>query len=446
MAQRHYIITNATIIDVENELQFKGDIEIKGDKIHSIYKEHERLPKEVEKVDAIGKFIIPGLIDMHCHIRDSFAPHYVASGVTTVRNTAGNVLQLENYKVAPTDAPIPRVYSADRMIDGPPGLWGPNSSGNFVTDNVEEAIQEVKRQVEVGADFIKVYGWISSDVMKAVVQEAKRHGLEVSCDLIHSKEVNALEAAKLGVTWFEHASGFLQVLYPNWNTMAEQEEWDKIDWDNPDKERIEALCKKMLQYEVKLCPTIVITEQIEKFPNYWNPKNIVTESANDKEILGGLWENVTQHIDALKKQLGSITPFTKAVAKTYVDLGGTVVAGTDTPGGIWSFPGMALHRELEIFVEIGLTEMQALQAATIRAAQSISLYDIGVVGEHKLADLLILNENPLEDIRNTQNIYRIVKGGRIFTQEEVLATIPNPEEIEAKYLKFEKEFSEMMGS
>ncbi|GIO27936.1 amidohydrolase family protein [Ornithinibacillus bavariensis] len=446
MAQRHYIITNATIIDVENELQFKGDIEIKGDKIHLIYKEHERLPKEVEKVDATGKFIIPGLIDMHCHIRDSFAPHYVASGVTTVRNTAGNVLQLENYKVAPTDAPIPRVYSADRMIDGPPGLWGPNSSGNFVTDNVEEAIQEVKRQVEVGADFIKVYGWISSDVMKAVVREAKRHGLEVSCDLIHSKEVNALEAAKLGVTWFEHASGFLQVLYPNWNTMAEQEEWDKIDWDNPDKERIEALCKEMLQYEVKLCPTIVITEQIEKFPNYWNPKNIVTESANDKEILGGLWENMIQHIDALKKQLGSITPFTKAVAKTYVDLGGTVVAGTDTPGGIWSFPGMALHRELEIFVDIGLTEMQALQAATIRAAQSISLYDIGVVGEHKLADLLILNENPLEDIRNTQNIYRIVKGGRIFTQEEVLATIPNPEEIEAKYLKFEKEFSEMMGS
>jgi imidazolonepropionase-like amidohydrolase len=445
MTQKHYLITNATIIDVENEIQYKGSIEIKHDRIKSIFKEFEELPETVEKIDASGKFILPGLIDMHCHIKDGFAPHYVASGVTTVRNTAGNVLQLENYKVAPTDAPIPRVYTADRMIDGPPGLWGPNSSGNFVTDDIEEAVQEVKRQVEVGADFIKVYGWISRDVLKAVVQEAKQHGREVSCDLLHSKEVNALEAAKLGVTWFEHASGFIQVLYPTWNTMAEQEEWDKIDWGNPDQERIEALCKEMLQFEVKLCPTLVITEQIEKFPNHWNPENIVTESANGKEILGEHWENMTKLIEALKKQLGSITPFTKAVAKTYADLGGTVVAGTDTPGGIWTFPGMALHRELEIFVDIGLTEMQALQAATIRAAQSIDLDEIGVVRENTMADLLILNENPLDAIQNTQNIHRIVKGGLIYTQEEVLTSIPNPEETREKYIKFEKEFSEMMA-
>ena len=75
---------------------------------------------------------------------------------------------------------------------------------------------EVNRQEDAGAKFIKVYGWLSKTVMEAVVSEADKYGVEVSCDLIHSSKLNALDAAKIGVKWFEHASGFIQALYPDW--------------------------------------------------------------------------------------------------------------------------------------------------------------------------------------------------------------------------------------
>ena len=126
---KKFILKDATIIDVESGTTFMGAIEVDHGYIKNIYFENSDLPSEIETIDVEGKYIIPGLIDMHCHIKEDFAPQFVASGVTTVRNTAGNVYQLKKLIESPIDAPTPRVYSADRMIDGPPGLWGPQATG-----------------------------------------------------------------------------------------------------------------------------------------------------------------------------------------------------------------------------------------------------------------------------------------------------------------------------
>ena len=173
---KNFILKAATIIDVESGTSFRGAIEVDHGHIKNIFFEDSDLPSEIETVDMEGKYIIPGLIDMHCHIKEDYAPQFVASGVTTVRNTAGNVFQLKKLIESPIDAHTPRVYSADRMIDGPPGLWGPTSFGNFVTDDPDEGREEVKRQKEAGAKFIKIYGWISKEVMEAVVSEADKYG------------------------------------------------------------------------------------------------------------------------------------------------------------------------------------------------------------------------------------------------------------------------------
>lgn len=444
---KHFLLKDATIIDVENERTFKGSIEIDNGIIKNIFMEESMLPTELKTIIGEGKYIIPGLIDMHCHIKDNFAVQFVASGVTTVRNTAGNVLQLKKLIESPIDAPTPRVYSADRMIDGPPGLWGPTSIANFVTDNPEEGKREVIRQKKAGAKFIKIYGLISKEVMKAVVTEADKQGLEVSCDLIHASQVNALDAAKVGVKWFEHASGFIQTLYPNWNTSADQEAWEQVNWDYPDKEEIKELCKEMLKYNVKLCPTLVILDQINLWPNYWHPGNAVANSFGEADGLIDHWMTMgKKYENELKKQLGSQLEFVKEIAKTYADLGGTVVTGTDTPAGVWTLPGMSLHRELDLFVEIGFTEMEALQAATIKAADSIKLQDIGSIREGKIADLVILNENPLENIQHTKDIDKIIKGGRIYTQGEILEKIPSKEYLDKEDNKFMTEFETMIGS
>lgn len=415
---KNYLLKGATIIDVENETAFRGAIEVDQGIIKNIFWQDSVLPKDIETIMVEGKYIIPGLVDMHCHIKEDFAPQFVASGVTTVRNTAGNVLQLKKLIESRMDAPTPRVYSADRMIDGPPGLWGPTGVANLVTDDPLVSKVEVIRQKNAGAKFIKIYGLISKEVMEAVVTEAGDYGFEVSCDLIHASQVNALDAAKAGVKWFEHASGFIQVLYPNWNPSADQVEWDKINWNQPDKEKIQELCIEMLKYDVKICPTLVIFDQINLWPNYWCPENIVTKTFEGASSLKNLWETMGNNYEnELKKQLGTQLQFVKAIAKTYADLGGTVVTGTDTPGGVWTIPGMALHRELELFVEMGFTEMEALQSATIKAANSIKLNDIGSIKEGKIADMVILNKNPLENIQHTQDIDKVIKGGvHLFTK------------------------------
>ncbi|WP_262177116.1 amidohydrolase family protein [Saccharococcus sp. Marseille-Q5394] len=436
----NYVVKNGMIIDVENGRSFLGSIEIKETKIRKVYQSNDPLPEGVSVIDAQGKYIIPGLLDMHCHIQERFAPHFLASGVTTVRNTAGNVYMLENLIHAPIDAPSPTVYAADRMIDGTPGLWGPTSFGNFVTDDPVEARKEVRRQVGAGAKFIKVYGWANREVMHAAVDEAKKFEVEVSCDLIHSKDLNALDAAQIGVTWFEHASGFAQAIYPGWYPSADQTEWSHINWDTPDENKIQELCQQMIHYNVKLCPTLVVTDQVEQSPDYWYPKNNITKSLEKNNILIEHWRNMSEQIDLLNEQVGKLNKFTKKIAKTYFDLGGTVVTGTDTPALIWTIPGMALHRELELFVEIGLTEMEALQAATIKAARSINLGAVGAIKEGNIADIIILNNNPLEDIKHTKDIHRVIKGGKVFSLEEILTHVPSEDYMEQQFSEFQRKW------
>ncbi|WP_042150059.1 amidohydrolase family protein [Paucisalibacillus sp. EB02] len=437
---REFIIKNGTIIDVENGSSFIGSIEVEGNKVKRIFKKNDVLPVGIDTADAEGKYIIPGLIDMHCHINESYAPHFVASGVTTVRNTAGNVLLLNNLIQKPDNAPTPRVYASDRMIDGTPGQWGPTNYGNFVTDDPEEARKEVRRQVEVGARFIKLYGWIKRDVMEAATDEAKKYGLEVAIDLINSKDVTALDAAKAGVTWFEHASGFAQEIYKGWNTQVDQAEWSHINWEDPDQEKIIELCKKMLEWNVKLCPTMVLFDQAMSYPSIWSPKNNVIESIGNLKNLVQEWKKNIAHIDLIKESTAVINTLTKSIAKTYFDMGGTVVAGTDTPALLNTYPGMALHRELEIFVEIGFSELEALQVATVNAGKSINLDEIGVIREGNIADLVILNDNPLDNIKHTQDIHTIVKGGKVYSQEEILSHIPSDEEMEKSIGEFMEEW------
>ena len=439
----NFIIKNGTIIDVENGGTYVGSIEIEQNTVKRIFKSLDELPQGVETIDAEGKYIIPGLIDMHCHINERFAPHFVASGVTTIRNTAGNVFLLKKLIEQPVDAPTPRIYASDRMIDGTPGQWGPTSFGNLVTDDPELARKEVRRQAEIGAKFVKLYGWIKKDVMAADVNEAKKYNLEVAIDLVNSKDVTALDAAECGVTWFEHASGFAHAMYKGWNLFViEQEEWRHIDWENPDQEKVKEICEKMLAYNIKLCPTLVLYDQSIRYPEIWNPKNIVIESASKTNYMLDYWNQQAEHVDAIRKYNAQTQNLQKAIAKTYYDMGGTVVAGTDTPGLLYTFPGMVLHRELEIFVEIGFTELDALKAATINAAKSINLDGIGVIKEGYMADLVILNENPLENIKHTQDIHTIVKGGKVYTQEEILSHVPNEEEVEKSQAKFIEEWEE----
>lgn len=434
------LLRKANVIHVDTEIISRSDVLIDDGLIESIEPHITSYQQDAKIIDCENQWILPGLIDMHVHIKESFAPLFTAAGVTTVRNMAGSVLELEDMMNAVNSAKTPRVLSADRMIDGPPGLWGPTSPYNINTDDPEIARSEVRRQVQLGADLIKVYGWLKPNVMAAVCDEAEKANKVVSCDLIYSSQVNAVEAAKMGVGWNEHASGILQILHPKWAMQADDVVWDEIDWSNFNIEAVEPICEELLKYDVKICPTITIYDQAYLGEKPWRANNIVTDKIEENTGLINQWQYILNS-GQLKKKIGIQHKLIKMVAKTYHGIGGTVVCGTDTPAGIFTYPGMALHRELELFVESGFSEFEAIKASTIISADALNRNDLGRVNVGAIADLIILNSNPIELISNSKDVSLIVKGGAIYTPQELMEAVPtekeNQKNIEMVISKFE---------
>ncbi|MCM2675678.1 hypothetical protein [Alkalicoccobacillus plakortidis] len=151
MKDQALILDHAQIIDVETGLIYSAAIFLKDGLIDRIVKvddtEGIQSDSHVKRLDLKGTYILPGLIDMHVHIKESFAPLFPASGVTTVRNTGGNLTELDPMIKASPASPTPRVISADRIIDGPPGLWGETGPWSINIETVEAAKKEVERQV-----------------------------------------------------------------------------------------------------------------------------------------------------------------------------------------------------------------------------------------------------------------------------------------------------------
>lgn len=407
----------------------------------SISKIGENMDVDCETVDCTNQYLIPGLIDMHVHIKKQFAPHFTAAGITTVRNTAGSVLELNEMMQAPMTSITPQVISADRMIDGPPGLWGGESPYNINIDEEQAAREEVRRQVALGAHFIKVYGWLSKEIMTVVVDEAKKYGKEVSTDIIYATKINAIDAAEIGVTWLEHASGVLQAMYPHWNMKASEEVYNEIPWNEPDEQKIQAVCRELLKYNVKLCPTITLYDQLYRGEHYWKPDHEVVNNALSHTSLEQQWAPLAA-VNHGKSQLGIQTKTVAKIAFEYAKMGGVVVTGTDTPAGIYTYPGIALHRELQLFVEAGFTPFEAIMCATERAAQNLYIDHLGAIKEGYIANIVRLNQNPLEKIEHTMDIHSIIKGGVLFTQQEILNAVPTTEEMSSYYEQLLQLFEE----
>ena len=436
------LLKNASVIDVETGKITYSHLLIQNGYITNILsanKTVDNIHKKAIIYDLKRKYVIPGLIDMHVHMKKDYAPIFTAAGVTTVRNTGGNIGELEKLINASGDAPTPRVISADRIIDGPPGLWGENSPWNINVHNAESARAEVRRQVKAGAKFIKVYGWLSKEMMEVVVDEAKIHRKEVSCDLVHSREVTATDAAKMGIKWNEHASGFLKDIFPDWSMDTSEVVGEEIDWDNPNDKKIREICKVLIENNVVLCPTMVLYDQANLMRNYWYSEEKIMDKIKENSVLMQHWRRFIENTSSLSK-LGMQHTFNKAITKAYFELGGLVVAGTDTPAGIFTFPGMALHRELELFVKNGLSEINAIRAATIKAAEALDRQDIGIIQEGTIADMVVLEKNPLKDIRHTKEIHSIIKAGTLYSQDELLEKVPIVEKVKKSVEEFMNSF------
>jgi imidazolonepropionase-like amidohydrolase len=400
-------------------------------------------PKTAEVIDGSGKFLIPGLWDMHVHWYDErFLPLFLANGVTGVRQMWGmDVHQRWRRRMQEGSLVGPREIIASGIIDGPKPVW-PNSIAVKDAAEGEAAVRNSRRN---GADFIKVYSLLPRDAYFAIAAASKREGIPFAGHVTFA--VSLSEASDAGQKSIEHLSGVLLAASSREDEFR-KELVEAMARDNPfaatgaigqrrarelresyDPAKAAALYRRLARNHTWQAPTLTVLRAMANLddPTFiddprlkyvpasmrqmWDPRSDFRLKQRTKED----WNQARQTYDLYVKVVGEMRRE-----------GVQILAGTDVLNP-FCFPGFSLHDELALLNGAGLTPMEAIQAATRGAADYLGILDSsGTVQKGKTADLVVLDANPLDDIRDTRKIAGVMLGGRYFPRsslEKMLADV-----------------------
>lgn len=356
------------------------------------------VPAGARVINANGQTILPGLWDMHAHFQQAeWGPAYLAAGVTTVRDV-GNEFEYINaiqQAINSGQGVGPNILKAG-IIDGS----GPMALGVINATTKEEAIAAVQRYKQNGFVQIKIYSSVKPEIVKAIADEAHRQGLTVTGHV--PEGMNALQAIDSGMNAINHA----QYLYSLLKKNAARE----IDWSDTANQR---MLTQLQHSKAVIDPTIGVYELFLRSLDE-DIKQIEPAFETLPPPLRSLFEHTGMPADRAKN-FKPMFESMRSLIKVMHDKGITFVAGTDM-----GFPGYSLARELELYVEAGLTPLEAIRTATIIPAKVMGVDQVrGSVSEGKVADLVIVDGNPLESIRNIRNVKWVMKDGQLYEPREL---------------------------
>lgn len=436
------VLTHVTVIDgTGSPPQPEITLVITGDRIIGLGQAGTiPIPTDAQVVDATGKFLIPGLWDMHAHpflTKHEFFPQfvmnlYLANGVTSLRDMFGPIEEEKQWiKAVQVGTTLgPRMIMAGPLHDG---LTSTVPGATIVTNETEarKAVLAAKRR---GADFVKVYERLSRAVYVAIADEAKRQTLPYAGHI--PAALTAAEASDMGQKSIEHMSNIaiacsreaaqLQKVWSNAllepDAATSQRDLTRAETrglETLDEDRCGALAARFAHNGTWLDPTVVVLRAVAFGNNSTltdDPRlRYIPRTIRDtwRPANHDLWKEFTTE-DFTRAQ----RVFPRFLKIVRIMHGATVklLAGTDPPVP-YCLPGFSVHDELALFVSAGLTPMEALQTATRNPAKYVGLLDsVGTVEQGKIADLVLLGANPLEDIRNTQRVYAVVLNGKFLPE------------------------------
>ena len=349
------------------------------------------VPDGVPTVDVSGKTLVPGLWDMHTHVTQiEWAPVYLAAGVTTVRDMGNEFefITLLRDAIASKRALGPRLLLAG-LVDGP----GPNAFGVNYAATPDEAKQAVGRYHDAGFQQIKIYSLITPPLVEAICAEAHRLGMTVTGHVPNGMTID--QAATAGMDQIAHlairgeagsddVNRIIGVLRDRKTVIDPTQSWNE------------------LLGHAAGTPIAAFQPGVAKIPP---PLNRLFSNAGAAGI------DAAAARARLERGL--------RIVKALHDAGVPVVAGTDE-----GIPGHSVHREIELYVEAGLTPLQALQAATIVPARAMKLDgELGTIEKGKRADMVVLNANPLERIQNIRSARWTIVDGRVYDTQALWRSV-----------------------
>ena len=355
-------------------------------------------PKDSEIVNLTGRFLIPGLFDMHAHVASvlSFSYNQTVSentltalldnGVTTIRNPGGPTKESVALRDAVAAGQIkgPQIFTAGRLINALPF---PTRFVETMANTETEVREEVKRQADAGVDYVKLYVGLYPNLVKTAIDEAHNQGIKV---IGHLYLTSWTDAANLGIDALTHGvpvNPFLlskdtrEIFIENGRGPFDHFLWlNLVDLNSTEiNEMINALVKN----KVPVDPTLTIYEAILK----------------DDLQNQYLWSKVLQ------------------LTKILYDHGVTIMSGTDIPN-FGFIPGVSLHHELELLVKAGINPLNVIKIATSNGAEALGILDdVGTIESGNQADMIILNANPIRNIRNIGAIEGVIEDGQFFNHK-----------------------------
>ncbi len=371
-----------------------------------------RIPAGARIVRGSGMFVIPGLWDMHVHvgeIEEDWFPLYLSNGVTGLREMAAS----EN------NAPRLREYQRDlangRRL-GPELFWTLFPMDAPAISTGPEARAEVARRAAVGLSYIKVYNGLSREAYFAIADECRKRGLQMVGHIPDS--ISALEVAQAGQASVEHLDGILlacsrKEAEARWMMQHNQVAW-KMLLNTFDSAKADRLIESFRAGGVWQTPTLIIHKIASLAQDHRLPGDAPIQYARRDYLQA--WPR-----EALAMPSGGLdADSARRLLAVYQDLVGRmqrrgvrILAGTDTPYP-YCVPGFALHEELALLVDSGLSPAEALRTATWNPAEFLHVSrDYGSIEPGKVADLVILDANPLVAIRNTTRIQAVMRRGHL---------------------------------
>ncbi len=424
-------ITHVTVIDTTGgPARPDMTVVVEGDRIARVGPAGStKLPAGARVTDATGKLLIPGLWDMHIHAffgdwvpggREVTLPLFVANGVTGVRDMGSD---LDPVLAARRDIDSgvqfgPRMVVSGPMLDGPKSQF-PASISIADADGGRRAVAMLKGR---GVDFIKIQSHVPRDAYLAIAEECKKQEIVFAGHVPDS--IRASEASSAGQKSFEHLIGVFEGSSSAQDALLLGPKGPGRFLDTYDAAREARLIDLLARNQTWQCPTL-----------YWERGQWLVDSIDVKKDPDGkyaplswrekTWPQFTA--DILKDLDTDPLPVRERfvgheleIVKRLHQAGVPFLAGTDTPAGVGVLPGFSLHQELERFVAAGFTPMEALQTATLNPAKFLGRQsDFGTVERGKIADLVILDANPVDDIRNTRRIAAVVAKGRYYSRERL---------------------------
>jgi len=384
------LITHARLITATNAAPIENaSIEIRGGKIAAIRTGAQTPPTStLPVIDAAGKTVMPGLMDNHYHFWDIFdGPRLLSRGITVIRDPGSDLADTLSYREAMAlgITPGPRIYTTGPLIDGHGGY---HPMVDVEIDDPQAAANLVRSLKAQGVDALKVYFLLKPEVLREVVKEAHAQGLRVTGHIgVRTSWTQAMDA---GIDGFNHIRLWSDFLSPAEQPQGENEsldaeknpiprmqaDWSKID---PKGERAGALIQKMVDHHIGFDPTL----SIQQLGDYWR-RSLGLEQY---QIATDTYARMGQFVARAQKA------------------GVVLLAGTDDG---------SLFEEMESYAAAGVPNVEIVKAATVNGARWLGKDpEFGTIEPGRRADLVIVDGDPLKDIKNMRKISTVIEEGRV---------------------------------